>query len=169
MERDNRLPARVNITLNISNKDAQEKKELPMRLLVLADFSKSGLTKSRPTKSGQQQTLAKQERLAVTLANYQQVLSYLNPTLKLMIPNTLKAQQSELAVDLSFNSMQDFHPKAIVEQVPILQRLAAMKNLLKELRSSLIDNAAFKQKVQELLCDKENVQNFQKELAELKS
>ncbi len=164
MERDNRLPARVNITLNISNKDAREKKELPMRLLVLANFTKSGLTQSK-----RNQSLAKQERLAVTLANYQQVLSYLNPSLQLTIPNTLKAEQSELTVELSFNSMQDFHPKSIVEQVPVLQRLAAMKNLLKELRSNLIDNAVFKRKLQELFQDKHNIETFQKELAEMQS
>lgn len=157
MDRDNRLPARVNITLNISNKDAQEKKELPMRLLVLADFTKSEMKHS----------LAKQERLAVTLANYQQVLSYLNPKVTVTVPHNTRDRQEDLSVDLSFHSMQDFHPKSIVEQVPVLRRLAAMKNLLKELRSNIIDNATFKAKLQEIFQDKHNFDDFQKELLRL--
>ena len=159
MNQENRHPARVNITLNIANKEAQEKKELPMRLLVLADF----------TKSAMKQSLAKQERLAVTLANYQQVLSYLNPTLTLTFLNNIQQRTETLSLDLSFYSLQDFHPKAIVRQVPILQRLAAMQNLLKELRSNLIDNTIFRQKLQELLCDKQQVEDFYKELTEMQS
>ena len=159
MESYNHLPARVNITLNNVGDTAQEKKELPMRLLVLANF----------TNKTQQQPLSKQARLAVTLANYQQVLSYLNPTLNLTVSTGIESKKEDLQLYLSIKSMQDFHPKSLIEQVPLLQRLNAMRSLLKELRANLIDNATFRKKLQDLLKDRASMEACQQVLSELRS
>lgn len=159
MKNHQHLPARVNITLNSVSDTAQEKKELPMRLLVLADF----------TRRAQTLPLAKRERLAVTLANYQQVLSYLNPKLTLSVATGIESQQTALSVNVSIQSMQDFHPSSLIEQVPVLQRLNAMRMLLKELRANLIDNVTFRKKLQALLADKSSRVTCHAQLQALRS
>ncbi|MGI9498578.1 MAG: type VI secretion system contractile sheath small subunit, partial [Geminicoccaceae bacterium] len=47
--------------------------------------------------------------------------------------NVLKDDGSELAIDLKFNSMEDFEPGRIVEQVEPLRKLLETRNKLRDL------------------------------------
>jgi len=44
---------------------------------------------------------------------------------------------SEMAVDLKFNSMEDFDPAKVVEQVPALKKLMETRNQLRDLMSKV--------------------------------
>jgi len=39
--------------------------------------------------------------------------------------------------------MKDFEPENVAARIPQLQRLIAMRNLLRDLKSNLLDNSAF--------------------------
>ena len=148
------MPARVNIVLENGNRHAQEKKELPMRLLVLADF----------LQIAQAQSLSEQERITVTLASLQALMQYLKPSLSLSLVDDKHEAQ---AVELSFESLKDFEPESLIRQVPDLRRLAAMQSLLRELRANLINNHQFKQRLQSLFANKQQVHACHQQLLEM--
>lgn len=139
----NEIPkGRVNLKVEIQTNGAAKSIELPHKTLVLGDFSNgksTGPVLERP-------------RRAITKFTRDAVMAEIKPELKLLVDNKLKTDE-ELLIQLEFKSMNDFHPESIVEQVPSLKRMLAMRNLLKELRSNLIDNTALKTSLAEIIND----------------
>ena len=113
-------PGRINITLDLATQGAKRKKELPMKCLVVGNFSK-GQSK---------EPASKRKRVSVTKDNFSGVLESVNPHLTCC----------DGEVQLSIQSMRDFHPEGLVEQVPELRRLVAMRHLLRDLQANLLDN-----------------------------
>lgn len=146
--------ARINITLDVETGGALKKKELPLKLLVLGNFSE-GKT---------QGSVATRERINIHKNNFDQVLNDLSPSLKLNVPNTLKKDSSELSIDLNFKQFKDFHPDEIISQIPQLKKLISMRNLLKDLKSNLIDNHAFRKELEKLAQDKNALIHIREEL-----
>ncbi|HEV2613170.1 MAG TPA: type VI secretion system contractile sheath small subunit [Gammaproteobacteria bacterium] len=126
--------ARVNITLDVETHGARRKKELPLKLFVLGNFSRHKNTKP----------VSQRERMNITQHNFDDVLASLSPTLTL--PDTHTA--------LTFKKLRDFHPEQLVSQVPVLRKLMSMRNLLKDLKSNLIDNTEFRKALEKLAKDK---------------
>ena len=54
-------------------------------------------------------------------------------------------------VNLDFKSMRDFHPEQIAQNVPELRALLAMRNLLRDLKSNLLDDSAFRRELETIL------------------
>ncbi|MFM0593571.1 MULTISPECIES: type VI secretion system contractile sheath small subunit [Paraburkholderia] len=136
--------SRVQITLDLHTGGAQKKVELPLKLLVAGDFSASD----------EQAPLAERKKINVDKNNFDSVLSDLNPVLKIAAENTLAADGSELPVSLGFKSMKDFEPEQVARQIPELKALLAMRNLLRDLKSNLLDNGTFRREFEKILRDK---------------
>ena len=148
-------PSRVNISLALDQSQSQERKELPLKLLVLSDLSKHG------SKS----VLRERKRCQINRQNFNQVLAQINPQLALQVQNHVDSQQNELTAKLSFSHINDFSPDNIIGQVPELKRLLGMRNLLKDLKSNLIDNKQLQKKLTEITQDRSQslaLQNFLK-------
>jgi type VI secretion system protein ImpB len=137
--------ARVNITLNVESNHSNKKIELPMKLLVLGDFS-SGNARG---------TLSDRARLNVKKNNLNQLMDSLKPSLTLRVPNHLHEKNENLKIDLQFQKMSDFMPGQIAEQVPELKKLLAMRLLLKDLKANVLDNHAFRKALEVILKSKE--------------
>ena len=58
-----------------------------------------------------------------------------------------------LAVNMTFDSIDDFSPDAIVEKVPELRQMIALRDALKALKGPLGNIPDFRKKVQELIED----------------
>ena len=56
-------------------------------------------------------------------------------------------------MSLSFNKMKDFEPEQVAAQIPQLKAMLATRNLLRDLRSNLLDNATFKKALDQILTD----------------
>ena len=99
---------RVHITYDVEIGDAVVQKELPFVMGVMGDFSGNPTKKPDPLK----------ERKFVNIDrdNFDDVMSRISPELNMRVKNTLAGDDSEMAVQLNFNSMKDFDPAAIVEQ-----------------------------------------------------
>ncbi|MCO6507014.1 MAG: type VI secretion system contractile sheath small subunit [Snodgrassella sp.] len=147
-------PARVNIKLDLHTGGAKKQVELPLRLLVAGDFS---FTESDTP-------LAEREKVSINKNNFDAVLAEMNPTVKLSVPNALADDDSEIPVNLDFKSMKDFHPEQIVQQVPELKSLLAMRNLLRDLKSNILDNAVLRKELEKILQDKNLSDELRKEL-----
>lgn len=140
----NEIPrARVNIKLDLVTGGARKKIELPLKLLSVGDFS-NGKAKG---------TLSEREKLNINKNNFNSVLAELNPEISLTVKNTLANDGSEENVKLSVQNMKDFEPEAVARQIPQLRAMLSMRNLLRDLKSNLLDNVAFRRELEAILKD----------------
>lgn len=154
----NEIPkSRINIALNVETHGAQKQLELPMKLLVMGRFSNDA----------DQGNIGSRQKVAMTQTNIDAVMNDLSPTLKMAVNNHIHQDDSELVINLNFNSIKDFHPENIVNQVPELKRLVAMRNLLKELKANMIDNRTLCSELQKLVGDDQTAKQLQHSLTQL--
>jgi type VI secretion system protein ImpB len=134
---------RVNIVYKPAG-DAQEDVELPLRILMLGDFT--GRTDETPVEE--------RKPLAVDKDNFDEVLAEHQLAVDLDVPNTLSEEpDAELSVSLRFKTMKDFSPEGVVAQVPELETLLDLRNALNALKGPLGNLPAFRKKIQTLLDD----------------
>lgn len=154
----NEVPkARVNIKLDLHTGGAQKKVELPLKLMVLGDYS-----------NGQEQRpLSERSKININKNNFDNVLTEFSPSLKLAVANTLAGDNSETSVELAFRNMKDFEPERVARQIPQLRALLAMRNLLRDLKSNLLDNATFRHELERILRDDALSDELRAELAAL--
>jgi len=142
---------RVNIVYRPATGDARAEVELPLKLLVLGDF----------TLRDDDTPLEDMKPISVDKDNFNDVLKGQKLSLDLAVPNRLDANadpDAVLAVNLKFDSIDDFSPDAIVEKVPELQKMIALREALKALKGPLGNIPDFRRKVQDLIGD-ESVRN----------
>jgi type VI secretion system protein ImpB len=138
----NEVPkARINLKLDLHTGGAQKKVELPLKLLVMGDYSNGQDT--RP--------LAERQKVDINRNNFNDVLGEFQPKARIAVENTLAGDGSELPVELEFRSMDDFKPEAVAARVPELRALMAARNLLRDLKSNLLDNATFRRELEKIL------------------
>ncbi|WP_347557936.1 type VI secretion system contractile sheath small subunit [Robbsia sp. KACC 23696] len=124
-------PPRVQITYDVELGDAVEKRELPMVVGILSDLS---------GKPSQPLPKLKERRMVeIDRDNFNEVMEKINPRLELTVPNTI-AGDGTVPVALSFSNMSDFHPDALVQQVPRLAKLLEARQQLRDLLAKLDGN-----------------------------
>ena len=111
---------RVHITYDVETEGAIAQKELPFVVGVLGDFSGSPLVPLAP--------LRDRKFIQIDRDNFNDVMGRMNPHLSLKVENSLADDNSTLAVDLSFKSIEDFEPGRIVNQVEPLRKLLETRN-----------------------------------------
>ena len=117
---------RVHIRYDVETEGAMVEKELPMVVGVLSDLSGNAPGKElRP--------LRDRRFVQIDRDNFDSVMANMTPGLSFKADNTLSDKDEELQVDLKFNSMGDFEPAAIVDQVTPLKNLMETRNKLRDL------------------------------------
>ena len=149
--------ARVNITLDVETGGAKKKLELPMKLLVMGDFS-NGKTKGR---------VAERERININKDNFESVLSNLAPMLEYHVENKLQNDGNDISVNLEIGTMKSLDPEMVAEQIPELHRMLAMRNLLKDLRSNILDNGSLRRELEKIVKNRPDLMNLKKSLDDL--
>jgi len=149
--------ARVNIKLDLHTGGAQKKVELPLKLMVMGDYSNG--KEIRP--------LSEREKVNINKNNFNSVLADFSPSLNLTVENTLTGDHSEESVSLNFKEMKDFEPEQVARQIPQLRAMLAMRNLLRDLKSNLLDNATFRKELEIILKDDNLSDDLRAELAAL--
>ena len=135
---------RGNIVYRPATGDAKEDVELPLKMLVMGDFT--GRTDDRP--------LERREPVNIDKDNFNEVLKAQEIALHFSVPNRLSGNADEtMDLSLRIESMKDFGPEAIVEQVPELKRLLELREALRALKGPLSNVPEFRKKIQELLKD----------------
>lgn len=136
-------PARVNIKLDIDKGGAQKKVELPFKMLVLGDF----------TGKEDGKRLVDRDKININKDNFNQVMESMDLGLNFSVENKINPGGGDLKVDLKFKNMKSFDPLEIVKQVPQLSKLLAARNLVKDLKSNLMDNKEFRRKLEGIMQD----------------
>nr|WP_036845206.1 type VI secretion system contractile sheath small subunit [Photorhabdus khanii] len=154
----NEIPkARINIKLDLHTGGAQKKVELPLKLLVMGDYS-----------NGQEQRpLSEREKVSINKNNFDSVIAEFSPALNLTVQNTLAENGSEENIALTFQQIKDFDPEHVARQIPQLRALLSMRNLLRDLKSNLLDNSTFRREFERILKDEALSDELCAELAAL--
>jgi len=140
-------PPRVQITYDVQVGDAIEKRDLPFVVGVLADLSGMPEKPLPP--------IAKRKFVSIDRDNVNDVMKKIGPRLAFKVPNRLNEDDTKLNVELRFESMDDFQPAKIAQQITPLRKLLELRNSLANLRSSLIGNEKLDNLLQEMIQNQE--------------
>ena len=146
---------RVNIVYKPATGGAQEEVELPLKLLVMGDF----------TLQQDERTVEDRDPINVDKDNFGDVFKAQNLELKFNVSNKLAGETDEqLAVALKFQSLKDFEPDQIVQKVPELAKLMELREALKALKGPLGNVPDFRKKLQQIVSDEGTRDRLLKEL-----
>ncbi len=151
---------RVNIVYKPATGDAKEDVELPLKILVMGDFTQ-GLD-DRP--------LEERAPIDVNKDNFSQVMREQGISLNFNVENCLADEQGEeLPVSLDIETLKDLEPEAVVNHVPELKKLLELRRALTAVKGPLGNVPAFRKKLKTLLEDDAARQKLLDEIAAGKS
>ena len=136
-------PPRVQMTYDVEIGDAVESKELPFVIGVMGDFGGNPETAKK--------RLKERKFVGIDRDNFDEVLSGVDPVARFQVPNMLSSDGGELGVELRFNSMADFRPESVVQQVEPLRKLLEARTKLADLRNKLAGNDKLEDLLTEVL------------------
>ena len=146
---------RVNIVYKPSTGDAQEEKELPLKLLVMGDF----------TGRADDRALEDRKPINIDKDNFNDVMRSMNLTASMQVADKLSGKEGgELAVNLKIANMRDLEPEAIANQVPELKKLLELREALTALKGPLGNVPEFRKKIEALVKDPAAREKLMKEL-----
>src|SRR5215217_7586338 len=119
----NRAP-RVQIEYDVELYGASKKIQLPFIMGVLADLSGKPADPLAP--------IAERKFLEIDVDNFNDRLKNMRPRVAFTVPNTLTGE-GNLAVDITFESMDDFSPDAVARKVDALGKLLEARTQLSNL------------------------------------
>ncbi len=146
---------RVNITYKAQVGGAQEETELPLKILMVGDYT------------GQPDNTPVEERKPINVDkdNFNEVMKSQNLGVKVQVPDRLSGEKdASLNLDLTFKKLDDFGPEGLVSQVPELKKLLELRQALTALKGPLGNIPAFRKKIQSLLGDDASRERLMKEL-----
>jgi type VI secretion system protein ImpB len=151
----NEVPsARVSINLDLHTGGATKKVELPLKILSVGDYGRGKDKRS----------LSDKQKVSINKNNFDAVLNDFKPEANIAVPNKIADDGSEIVVNLAFESMNDFSPEQVAKKVPELRSLLAMRNLLRDLKSNLLDNATFRHELEKIVKDEQLSDELRAEL-----
>ena len=96
--------------------------------------------------------------------NFDQVMERVAPRLQMKVENTLEGDDSVIEADLTFSSMKDFEPEALIEKVEPLAKLMETRTQLKDLLAKADRSRDLEALLKEVLQDADTVAALSKEL-----
>jgi type VI secretion system protein ImpB len=139
----NRAP-RVQIEYDVEVYGAEKKVQLPFVMGVLADLSGQPAEPLAP--------VADRKFLEIDVDNFDERLKAMKPRVAVQVPNTLTGE-GNLAVDLTFESMDDFSPAAIARKVEPLRKLLEARGQLANLMTYMDGKTGAEELIAKLLAE----------------
>lgn len=140
----NEVPkSRVNLQLDLHTGGAGKKSELPLKLLAVGDFSNGK----------EQRSLSERNKININKNNFDSVMAELLPAVDLLVESTLSGEARIENIKLNFGSVKDFEPEQVARNIPSLRALISMRNLLRDLKSNLLDNVEFRRELEKIMKD----------------
>ena len=148
-------PPRVHLTYDVEIGDAIEQKEIPFVVGVVGEFSGNPENPIPKIKDG--------KFVNVDGDNFDDVMKGMTPRAVYRVPNKLSEGGGEFAVELKFNSLEDFRPESVVQQVEPLRKLLEARTKLSDLRNKLAGNDKLEDLLQDVLASTEKMAEVSKE------
>lgn len=139
----NRAP-RVQIEYDVETYGAQKKVQLPFVMGVLADLSGKPAEPLAP--------VADRKFLEIDVDNFDDRMKAMKPRVAFMVPNTLTGE-GNIAVDITFESMDDFSPAAVARKVDALNKLLEARTQLSNLLTYMDGKSGAEDLIAKVLAD----------------
>jgi type VI secretion system protein ImpB len=147
---------RVHITYEVETEGAEEVKDLPFVVGVLGDFSGDPTTKLQPLKD--------RKFVGIDRDNFNDVMARSTPGLNFRVENTMTGDGSEMPVQLKFNSMEDFEPAKVAQQIEPLKKLLETRDKLRDLLTKIDHSDKLENILEQVLHDKADLDKLTSEL-----
>jgi len=147
---------RVQITYDVETNGSMEVIELPFVVGVMADLSGQPKEALKPLKD--------RKFVPIDRDNFNKVLDKATPRLAVKVQNRLTDEDTKLAVELNFKSMDDFEPARVAEQVPPLNDLLQVRKKLMQLLSKMEGNEKLETQLNDVLSNQDKRQELAKQL-----
>ena len=147
---------RVHIKYEVDTGGAQIKVDLPFVIGVMGDFSGDP--------RGEMKGLDDRNFTQIDRNNFDEVLRKLKPGLDLRVENTLSEDESELAVQLDFESMDDFDPTNVAKQVPALKSLLDTRGKLRDLITKIDRSPKLEELLTKVLQNQDDLDKLSSEI-----
>jgi type VI secretion system protein ImpB len=147
---------RVHIKYEVETEGAAIEKELPFVAGVMGDFSGDPTTKLPE--------LRDRKFVQIDRDNFNRIMERMAPGLNLRVNNTLTEEGGEMAVNLKFNSMDDFEPAKVIDQVPALKNLMDARNKLRDLLAKADRSEDLEQMLEKILGDEAALKKLSEEI-----
>lgn len=145
-------PPRVQLTYDVEVGEGKELKELPFVVGVMGDFAGSSEIEHPKLKD--------KKFVNVDLENIDEVISAMAPRAVFRTPNHLTDKGGEFGIDLTFKSMEDFRPEAVVQQIDPLRELVAARGRLTDLRNKISTSEKLEDLLDEVLRNTTQIQQL---------
>ncbi len=147
---------RVHITYEVETGGAQVERELPFVVGVMGDFSGNPEQPLKPLKD--------RKFVQIDRDNFNEVIAKTAPELNFKVENTIAGDDSEMAVQLKFKSMDDFDPARVAEQIEPLKKLLETRARLNDLMAKVDRSEDLEGLLERVLQNPEEMSRLQKEL-----
>ena len=141
----NRAP-RVQIEYDVELYGAEKKVQIPFVMGVLSDLSGNPADPLAP--------IEERKFLEVDVDNFDARMKAMKPRVQFAVPNTLTGE-GNLAVEMTFESMDDFSPAAIAQKVEPLRKLLEARQQLSNLITYMDGKSGAEQLIAQILEDPE--------------
>jgi len=146
---------RINVTYKPATGDQTEEIEIPFKLLVVGEFNPDE----------EFTTVEDKKVVSVNKTNFNDVLQKQNIALDMSVDNKLSdIEHDTLNVNLNFNSMKDFSPENIIEQVDELKKLRELRESLMSLKGPLGNIPAFRKAISDVIDNPDEASKLLEEL-----
>lgn len=139
---------RINVTFKPSSGEGLDELELPLKLMMMGDY----------TLKTDDRKIEDRKAININKNNFNEVLEKHNLSLELQVHNRLvdETTDEELAIKLQFQSMKDFDPSSLVQQVPEMKALMELRDALVALKGPLGNVPSFRKAIEEVLTNQES-------------
>nr|WP_216623057.1 type VI secretion system contractile sheath small subunit [Corallococcus exercitus] len=150
--------SRITLTYRTTINGEQETVNLPLRLLVMGDYS-LGTSEDRKT------DLETRKLRSVDGRNLDELMKDMKMSANFQVANRINPDvESELNVTLPIDRMKSFHPDEIVKHVPKLKALLLLKTLLVEMQSNIDNRKDLRRELYELFSKPDALKELLNEL-----
>ena len=139
----NRAP-RVQIEYDVETYGSEKKVQLPFVVGVMSDLSGKPVEPLPP--------VADRKMLEIDVDNFDERMKSMKPRVAFMVPNTLTGE-GNLAVDITFEKMDDFSPAAVARKVELLNKLLEARTQLCNLLTYMDGKSGAEQLIGDVLGD----------------
>ncbi len=147
---------RVHITYEVETGGAQVQKELPFVMGVVGDFSGDPTEPLKP--------LRDRKFVQIDRDNFDDVMGRMKPGLEMKVENTLAGDGSEMAVNLTFKSMDDFEPGKVARQIEPLSKLLDTRDKLRDLLTKVDRSEDLENLLEKVLQNQDDLKAMSKDL-----
>lgn len=144
MEKQSQAPKeRINVTYKPATGDNAEEIEIPFKLTILGEFNPNE----------EKKPVEQKKVIKINKQNFNDVLKTQNLSLDFVVDNTLSSDNDDLRVNIKIETMKDFSPENIVENVEDMKKLMQLRQSLIALKGPLGNIPAFRKAIESAISD----------------